>query len=323
MHEMLSKMMARTLSVLAVAGALIVGPTGAAWAPPTPPPTLDRPIIFIHGFNENANTDCDMWDGIKNAFRDRTPQATGALITIKYYSGDTGCSSSINGVGSHNKHHGDGDATHDKDTDIRHLGYHLAWWLYSVWGAGSGDVERVDIVAHSMGGLITRYALAQVARGHEDFPPSLPVQDVVTLGTPHDGVDPNLYRLCDWSPLGSSPKQCGQMRSNSDFMDWMRDNAMNPKPNSRVDWTVIGSYGDRIVSEVSAVSMSNGTTGVAYVVAQGQYIDHSDYYRGPGLNLGQDAKAAIRLRGSDTYRNNSSTWWPAKWAQWSLFFEDQ
>jgi triacylglycerol esterase/lipase EstA (alpha/beta hydrolase family) len=39
-----------------------------------------------------------------------------------------------------------------------------------------------------MGGLIARYALARVQRGHRRFPPRLWIPNVVTLGTPHRGA---------------------------------------------------------------------------------------------------------------------------------------
>ena len=43
----------------------------------------------------------------------------------------------------------------------------------------------MDIVAHSMGGLIARVALLGSAQGWEGFPPKLDVNNVVTLSTPH------------------------------------------------------------------------------------------------------------------------------------------
>ena len=48
--------------------------------------------------------------------------------------------------------------------------------------------KPVDIVGHSMGGLIARVALLGSAQGWEGFPPKLNVDNVVTLSTPHQGV---------------------------------------------------------------------------------------------------------------------------------------
>ncbi|MFJ2591339.1 esterase/lipase family protein, partial [Streptomyces sp. NPDC087538] len=49
----------------------------------------------------------------------------------------------------------------------------------------SAKGQTVDLVGHSMGGLIIRAALAGYAKGDPTWPDTLYVEDVVTLGTPH------------------------------------------------------------------------------------------------------------------------------------------
>ena len=74
---------------------------------------------------------------------------------------------------------GDGKATNDRP--IQDIAADLANYI-------DAQGKPVDIVAHSMGGLITRVALLGSAQGWEGFPPKLDVNNVVTLSTPHRGV---------------------------------------------------------------------------------------------------------------------------------------
>jgi len=74
------------------------------------------------------------------------------------------------------------------------------------WAAGPGE-EKVDIVAHSMGGLVATWLLKRLDLGRR-------VRRVVTLGTPHRGValaragawlmgdtHPALHQMCPGSSL--------------------------------------------------------------------------------------------------------------------------
>ena len=78
---------------------------------------------------------------------------------------------------------GDGQATNDRP--IQDIARDLARYVHTAY---TRNGEPVDIVAHSMGGLVTRVALLGSAQGWEGFPPRLDVDNVVTLGTPHQDV---------------------------------------------------------------------------------------------------------------------------------------
>jgi pimeloyl-ACP methyl ester carboxylesterase len=58
----------------------------------------------------------------------------------------------------------------------------------------TGDADRVNLVAHSMGGLICRSALQRYLRQ-----PATVVSKLFTMGTPHGGIDPELGgAIGDW-----------------------------------------------------------------------------------------------------------------------------
>lgn len=63
--------------------------------------------------------------------------------------------------------------------------------------------ETVEIVAHSMGGLISRVALLGSAKGWAGFPDArLKVDDIATLATPHQGIfEPNKYDSVQWNSM--------------------------------------------------------------------------------------------------------------------------
>ena len=98
----------------------------------------------------------------------------------------------------------------------------------------------MDAVTHSMGGLILRYAMAQVERDHPSFPPYLRIEDVVTLGTPHGGARFTSF-VC-WTT------QCDQMRAGSGFLNWLQSYAWEPDTAVNTDWSTYGSDSDQWVA---------------------------------------------------------------------------
>jgi hypothetical protein len=259
-------MLARLAPVLA-AGLLI-----AALAPAAEARTDNRskPIVYVHGLDAfgTAGADCNQWNNMKNTLA--SWGWTGTAATIRYYEGDTNCSYSVDHHGSHSTHYGgaaehNGAGTsHTNDTQIEHLSYHLAWTIYDHFSVSG---TTVDLVGHSMGGMIARYAIAQVQRQHASFPPYLYVEDVVTLGTPHGGSG-----WGDWCPWSD---QCDQIGGDDYLLGWMRTNAANPQGSGGTDWTAMGSYDDTLVSEGSAVDM-DATHKVHYLGSMN--LEHGDYY---------------------------------------------
>ena len=267
-----------------------------------------KPIVYLHGLDAagTAGVDCNMWSSMISTMNGWGH--TGTDVKLKYYTGDTNCSHSLDHHGSHSKHYSsdahDGAGTsHTADSSIRHLGYHLAWYIYDHYSASG---VAVDVVGHSMGGLIIRYGLAQVQRDHADFPPYLYVEDVTTLGTPHAGSN--------WSGWCFLALQCNEIYPTSSFQTWIRDYAQNPQGSGGTDWTAIGSYDDGLVSESSAVAM-DASHKTNYLGSMD--YGHSDYYK--KTSDVRDADVEYYDRGSSW-----KTWYSAphgvRWSDFALTY---
>lgn len=255
----------RRLVAVLLGASLLIG-AGAV------PALADKPIYYIHGMDAEpqGGYDCSrIWGRLRNAIeawgRDGRPWYVG------YYEDDYRCGADIHDTGNHDKHWTTGHTKTDGHTvwtDIRHLGYHLAW---KIWRHYSSKGRSIDVVAHSMGGLIIRYALARTQRGHKSFPRYLLVDDVVTLGTPHEGSP-----MAEFCPGVDPYHQCGDMQGHTTFIKWLKEHARNPQGKGGTEWTAIGSREDEVVPASSAVGM-RARFKVIYRSVEG--VSHSDYYR--------------------------------------------
>jgi len=227
-----------------------------------------KPVLFLHGLDAfgSAGNDCNATFG-KMISQLRAWGYTGTLATVKYYAGDTNCTTSLDAAGSHSSFYARTDAhqngSHDMDADIRHLAYHLAWTIYNQY---SSKGISIDLVGHSMGGLIIRSMLRYNQENNASFPPYLYVEDVVTLGTPHSGS--GYAGWCGWA------FECQQMATGSSYLSDLATNAKNPQGDGGTDWTTQGSYDDGYVSETSATAM-DANHKVRYLGSMN--IGHSDF----------------------------------------------
>jgi triacylglycerol esterase/lipase EstA (alpha/beta hydrolase family) len=173
------------------------------------------------------------------------------VYTLSYYKNDsngvdvtqagpgTGCSLATSTATVAGFDHGD---------SIESIAYRVAWCLYDAFGT-----QQIDLVGHSMGGLIIRYALQQITEGNPDYPPALNVGVVISFSSPFGGA----Y-------LGCKDTQCNEMLPDSAFLTSLYRGAV---PN--VPWYAIGSgvtpsksYCD-IVHSPSAVQ-APGSVGIIY-----------------------------------------------------------
>lgn len=247
-----------------------------------------KPIVYVHGYDSSGSTighNCaGYFDGTYNALE--SWGHTGERATIRYYRDDSSCTVDSHSHGSHSTHYAGGHSTgngHTRDASIRHLGYHLAWTIYDRY---TSQGVTVDVIGHSMGGLITRYALGQVALGHPEFPPSLAVEDVVTVGTPHGGSG--------WAWFCYN-QQCYDMRGGSTFLNWLSANAPNPGAPA-TDWTNIASDDDEVVAWDSATNMA-APHKIVYLTSEN--LSHSGML---------DDSTALRDRDADYMENNNGSW---------------
>jgi pimeloyl-ACP methyl ester carboxylesterase len=204
----------------------------------------DKITVFLHGISGRSCTQ-DWRDQMLDM---RSAGFTGDFYVVKFLSSDAPCdlsgipnasNVSLFDFGTHSGVYGHEGTSHDNNTDIRHLSWHLAHWLRD----SIPDDPPVDLVAHSMGGLIVRFALAKQSNG--DWP-ALDLEDVVTLGSPHGGVN-----FAAWT----GTLQGRQMEPGSFLIGWLTEHAANPQGVAGTEWTVMGSDGDFVVRPGTATKM--------------------------------------------------------------------
>lgn len=339
--------------------------------------TKDRPILFIHGADviRTPQIDCRIWFSNEDAFAPTGVSMarslghlgwnTAKFRYISYYVGDVNCSNhgsaddTIEHHGSHSAAAGDGwdahpsdNAGHVKDSQgnwshnqrayIQHLGWHLAWyiWFHYTNNTTASIIDRgVDVVAHSMGGLMIGYAMAKVQKGAEGWPPYLWVEDVITMGTPHTGT----YTAC-----GSNfPKQMDQMcpTEHDNFMIWMSQWGLDPQAiNSQrniigTDWTLIGSSGYGYTDDGSDGTVrGKSATGENISPVTNWYrtprhkarqndapsiikrIRHPQYYQDTTANEDRDERHWNR--GDGAWTHWTRTYHLVKWVNNALYFQN-
>src|SRR4051794_34758449 len=124
-----------------------------------------KPVVMIPG-PEQSDPSCKPFDEMAMHFEEYTTSAlgkkisfAGSTVQLGLYAGSDGCDETL-GAG--------------RGESLDQLADRLAKWIET-------KDKTVDVVAHGGAGLIIRAALERS--------PKLKVEDVVTLGTPHNGSD--------------------------------------------------------------------------------------------------------------------------------------
>lgn len=186
------------------------------------------PVIFVHGYSsatpQGLNT-AGYWSAARNMLASQGFPLTDTL-TVSYYKNDTN-GVDITGSGPGTTYPNVVTAGHTRagynHTDgIEPIAHDLAWFIYNQYGS-----QSVDLVGHSMGGLIMRYALQQVQAANPSFPPSLNIHLAVTLSSPFGGL-----------VLGCKDTQCNEMLPGSSFLA-----ALDANTPSITQWVAIGGNG--------------------------------------------------------------------------------
>ncbi|MQY02482.1 alpha/beta hydrolase [Actinomadura macrotermitis] len=211
------------------------------------------PVYLVHGVQWDGGADC------ASAWRQATPELRGQglrgpVVMWGYYKGDRNCTRKYDG---------------GRDTSVKELGRRLAWDIYL---RHSRQGRYVNVLAHSMGGLVTAAALAGVRKyggRSAAWPPYLRVRNAVTLSTPFRGTT-----------CSARYRQCTDLRAGSALLRWL---AASPNPQGRggTDWTLIGAHDDTRVKTSSALGMKARHKDV---YAAGQHITHVNLHHlaGPG-----------------------------------------
>jgi pimeloyl-ACP methyl ester carboxylesterase len=98
--------------------------------------------------------------------------------------------------------------------------------------------QQIDIVGHSLGGLIARYYVQRLGGDHR-------VRTLVTLGTPHGGTA--------FAPLAAAHPIVRQMRSGSDLIEELR----RPAPGCRTRFVSFWSELDRLMLPVETACVDH------------------------------------------------------------------
>lgn len=250
----------------AIVAASGVGVTAAPAQAASGSSNAATPVVYVHGYDATgAGSNCTMWSNMTNFLTGRG--FTGPQVTVKYYWNDASCGVDLNKYGNQNKYYSGGlvNGEDSNNTDIRHIAYQFAWYVYNTY---SSKGQNIGVVAHSMGGLVVRDALYRVAAGDPDFPSSLLISNIVTFGSPHNGA--NIAAMCNGSNI-----ECTEMTPGSAFLADLNANGQNPQASGGTDWTIMGSDADSVVSDDSATSMTADHK-VRY--ASIDNVQHLDYY---------------------------------------------
>jgi hypothetical protein len=235
--------------------------------PPGPPARADgiRTLLLVHGYDmQNDGINCgDYWgkEPTDNYLHNRGWAGTGKVVKLTYYAKDgTNCLKIANSSGL--------------NKPIEDIGADLAWFIYNTYSSRN---LPVDVIAHSMGGLVMRTAIAGTANGlrtasGRTFPPYLYVEDVATLSTPHHGT----YAPATLGCVSLTTHQCVEMAPQSTFLSSWIDRYPNPQSGMGTDWSAIGSGADLIVSSGSAMNMwATSHFGHKYLYLSSGNLGHS------------------------------------------------
>ncbi len=191
-----------------------------------------KPVLFIHGYSASNGTDCG-GDFDVMISRLRSQGFTGPMVKVGYYTGDTNCNMNLRSWGSIS------NSSSWKE-------YAKAFSKY-VHATYTSKGIAVDVVGYSMGGLIGRGAVYGASNGQSGFSAPIDVEDLVTLGSPHNGAA-WYSNFCLWG-------QCATLKPGATDIKWLNQNG-NPQGRYGTDTTVIGSNGDWVVSASSATYMT-------------------------------------------------------------------
>jgi pimeloyl-ACP methyl ester carboxylesterase len=215
--------------------------------------SMTKPVYFVHGYSPDGkgfNNRNWYWRDALNVFNPAFSGPLGKGWTFCYYDLDTECDLKVPG---------------DQNRSIEAIGADLAWEIYDHF---SRFRVSVDIVAHSMGGLVARAALTGVNKGLPTFPPYLYVEDAITLSTPHGGAP-----IGSFCPIAPCPRQVEEMQTNSSFLTWLED---TPEGATGTDWTLFGFDDDLTVPAWKAVPTDQGNDEHKVIYFEDQFLPKKD-----------------------------------------------
>jgi pimeloyl-ACP methyl ester carboxylesterase len=214
-------------------------------------------VVFVHGAGCGA---MQYTLAAMAAEQKETGLPASTFHTVAYYSCDTSGDSILDeGSASHLPSPGDNDT----NTEIESIAYELAWYLWDNFGSSG---KPVDLVGHSMGGIVIAYAMQRIAAHDPDYPPSLTVHSVTTFSTPFGGVSAS---LCDENPS----QECTELLTGSALLAQV-DGTGAVSLGGQTDWTLVGSDGADSLPTSSTLALPGVTNRVDYTSPM---YTHTDY----------------------------------------------
>jgi triacylglycerol esterase/lipase EstA (alpha/beta hydrolase family) len=235
-----SRSLAKFGATLALVCSVVIQFSSTANAQAVVLPTA-RPIVFIHGFNVfGLPEDCKAdWSKMEAGLQ--ADGYTGPMVTAGFYFNDINCDVITSPHGT----------IMSKSIDMAR---DLAWYFYNTYNQNG---TAIDVVAHSYGGLLTRYALYRVAIGDPSFPPFLNVAHVSTVGSPYEGyaILAESCHIIVWN------LECDEMFPLSSFIKELNSPpASYPQGVNGTIWSNGGSNADPIDSSDGLVGSASATS---------------------------------------------------------------
>lgn len=231
-------------AVVAAAAATMLMGAAAPLANAAESPKAAKPeLLLIHGYGKSdKGKDCNggTWKNALKYYQDAGKMDRDLMTTVGYYEGSA--------EGGPNAGNCDAlVAKADNETKIQDLAKGFANYIHDEY---TSKGRPVNVVAHSMGGLVTRVALLGTAEGWKGFPSSVDVNNVATLGTPHQGVT-------NGNPDGT--EQWSQMSPGSGFLKALHADGreLGDSWTKGTEWSVVGSTKDETVSYNSSIDKGN------------------------------------------------------------------
>lgn len=213
----------------ALAGLTLMGLASVANATE---PSKTRPVLLVHGWSMHDIAKVDCASRFRSVIKELKQQGfTGPFLTVTYYQASTNCDINLTKY----------NPSLTKNSNWKEIGRVLSNYVFDKY---SRYGQSVDMLGHSMGGLVIRSAVQGGGEYQAGFSNIL-VEDAVTVGTPHQGS--GMTGVC----IHAQCKSLGV--ANPDFR-WL---AKKPKPKgmTEVDWSVQGSTLDAVVNTKSSMAM--------------------------------------------------------------------
>ena len=261
-----------TLAVLGLLGGLAILPANAALFPGTAPPAVPRPpprppvpvvawVILVHGFNPTTVPAPSVWYYGTDIYQQ--------LLNRGYHVGVVSYYGTFTLTLSNGRTFFDPYFYGTTNTPIESVGIELGRALTVLFGA---QPVTIDIVGHSMGGLVTLYMLEHMRL------PNVHLQNVVFLGSPLGGAP--ITQLTQYDNM--SGYQAQEMEAGSPFLTALQSHLPWAKANyPHTEWLVYAGDADTSWGMTYFGGPNDGLVAVQSDVALG----YSHLYEFPDLHI--------------------------------------